>query len=56
MRNNQDRIGTTTPSDSVNSANIEAQQTNNLEFIVPTEIVELPSRVFSTMRDILCIM
>ena len=44
MRNNQDRIGTTTPSDSVNSANIEAQQTNNLEFIVPTEIVELPSR------------
>ena len=44
MRNNQDRIGTTTPSDSVNSANVEAQQTNSLEFIVPTEIVELPSK------------
>ena len=39
MRNNKDRIGATVPSDSVNSSNAEPQQTNNLEFIVPTEIV-----------------
>lgn len=45
MRNNQDRVGAMSPSDgSVASEAAPPQQTNNLEFIVPTEIVELPSR------------
>lgn len=42
MRNNQDRLGNSDPSNLQPAS--EAPVQNNLEFIVPTEIVELPSK------------
>ena len=43
MRNNQDRLGLGVPNENLNASN-EAPSSQSLEFIVPTEIVELPSK------------
>ena len=42
MRNNQDRLGSTNPGNLQSASEAPAQ--NNVEFIVPTEIVEIPSK------------
>ena len=44
MRNNQDRIGVTAPTDNLQPNTEVPAPAASLEFIVPTEIVELPSK------------
>lgn len=44
MRNNQDRLGVGVPADNLQSAEEAPVISSQMEFIVPTEIVELPSQ------------